>query len=193
MRAIILSKTKYGESDLILKLLDSDGYLFSAIAKSALKSKKRFSGGVLEPTHHVDLRLLERKGGEDRMQVIGEAKIVHDFHGIRTSYNKLTMGIEFCMTVGRMIREGVPHPEVFNLLGHALATLEDLGDKEIEKLRVQFELKLMHSQGILDVTAEMRQFLNRPIRETGDIDTNGDELERLRKSIKSVLPEYTGF
>ena len=52
-RFIILKKMKYGESDLILHAISMQGEKLSFIARGALKSKKRFGGGVLEPTHFV--------------------------------------------------------------------------------------------------------------------------------------------
>ena len=54
-RFIILKKMKYGESDLIIHALSSAGTKKSFIARAALKSKKRFGGGVLEPSHFVKL------------------------------------------------------------------------------------------------------------------------------------------
>ena len=52
-KVIVLKQNKFGESDLIIRTLNTQGALISFIAKGALKSKKRFSGGMLEPTSFI--------------------------------------------------------------------------------------------------------------------------------------------
>ncbi len=52
-RLIILRTIKYSEADLIVHGLNTEGARINFMAKSALKSRKRFGGGVLEPTHYM--------------------------------------------------------------------------------------------------------------------------------------------
>ena len=52
-RAIVLRRLKHGEADLIVHCLNEQGTKVSLFAKSAIKSRKRFGGGVLEPTHLI--------------------------------------------------------------------------------------------------------------------------------------------
>src|SRR6185295_14750751 len=101
-RAICLSKTKYGEADLILKFITAQGDVYSAIAKSALRSKKRFGGGVLEPTHYMQITLDKRTAMNDdeRLSVLNEAKLIDDFPQLKTDYDRLQLGLHFVKLVG---------------------------------------------------------------------------------------------
>ncbi len=59
--AILLNKHRLGEADLILVFLAENTGLIRGVARSALKSRKRF-GGTLEPLSRVRLRWSERTG-----------------------------------------------------------------------------------------------------------------------------------
>ena len=48
-KVIVLKRDHFSESDLIVRVLNQRGALVSFIAKGAAKSRKRFTGGVLEP------------------------------------------------------------------------------------------------------------------------------------------------
>jgi DNA repair protein RecO (recombination protein O) len=167
-RVILLSKTKYGEADLILKLISSSGAVYSAIAKSALKSKKRFGGGVLEPTHFIAVTLVRRgEEGSDRLYVLEEAQVVDDFAKLKQDYDRLELALHFVKTVAIVAREGDSHTEVFNLLGHALKTAENSSD--LDFLKLQFNLKLLHLQGVLPPESRFTPFLRSSIRATSAV------------------------
>ena len=56
LRAIVLRKTKLGETDVILDLLAGDGRIVRAVAKGLRKPGSKF-GGRLEPYSDVELLL----------------------------------------------------------------------------------------------------------------------------------------
>ena len=169
-KAILLSKTKYAEADLILKLLTAGGEVYSAIAKSALKSRKRFGGGVLEPTHYVNVSLTRRPDdfAGERLAVLNEAQMIDDFRGLKADYDRLALALFFVQTVATMAREGDMHREIFNLLGHALKAAEMTND--LTRLRTQFVLKLLHLQGVLPPEPQYLPYLKASIRESQLID-----------------------
>ena len=72
---ILLKKVRFAESDLILTGISSEGEKKSFLARSALKSRKRFGGGVLEPTHFVEIGYSE-KPGENRLGTLDEASLI---------------------------------------------------------------------------------------------------------------------
>ena len=49
----VLRVIKYGEADLIVSGLNTMGAKIPLFAKYALKSRQRFGGGVLQPTHYI--------------------------------------------------------------------------------------------------------------------------------------------
>ncbi len=167
-RVICLSKQKYGEADLILRFISSGGDVFSAIAKSALKSRRRFGGGVLEPTHHMTITLSRplshyTGGNNDRLPVLTEAQLIDDFAALKTDYDRLSLGIEFVRWVGIVAREGDAHREVFNLLGHALKAAEQ--SQQLSLLKLHFQIKFLHLQGMLPLEERFVPFAKTPIRE----------------------------
>ena len=82
---ILLKKVRYGESDLIITGLSAEGEKKSFLARSALKSRKRFGGGVLEPLHHVKLTYSDRSD-KHQLSVLEEAQILNDFNLLKKNY-----------------------------------------------------------------------------------------------------------
>lgn len=152
-KGIVLKTTKYGEADLIVTLLTVQGSRLQLFARSALKSKKRFGGGVLEPTHYIQASYEDRRsrlGGEADLHTLREASIVEDFQGLRTEYTRLDVALTLLNVVARVVRHGdFGSTEIFNLLGNTLKAAETSID--LAKLRIHFEVRLLASQGVLEL------------------------------------------
>lgn len=163
-RFIILRKMKYGEADLIIHALSPVGEKKSFIARAALKSKKRFGGGVLDPSHFVSFTYRQAKedGGLNTLQ---EASLINDFPGIRTTYEKLELALHIIECVTRVSQEGDIHSEfLFNLTGHALKAVEVCQDPQV--LRMHFYLKLLWQQGVMTAEPWMGPFLKTNLSDT---------------------------
>lgn len=196
-RVILLTKTKYGEADLILKFVSVSGEVYSAIAKSALKSKKRFGGGVLEPTHFISVTLTKRgEEGSERLPVLDEAQVIDDFSGLKKDYDRLDLALQFVKSVSIVAREGDSHVDIFNLLGHALKTAETSVD--LPFLKMQFNLKLLHLQGVLPPESHYSPFLRSSIRATSagvasaSNELDSLDLKRVREETEAIFASYLG-
>lgn len=187
-RAIILSKTKYGESDLILKLLTADGQVFSAIAKSALKSRKRFGGGVLEPTHFVAVTYSQAHEESERMALLTEASLLDGFPKLRTDYDRIEMAFHFLRWAATFAREGDAHKELFDLLGHTLKSLET--HENLRVLKMIFELKVLQLQGVLPNDPDFFPFLRRSVRDISLHEVNDSDLASVQLKIDWVKSQY---
>lgn len=154
---IILRKIKYGEADLIIHALGSNGARSSFIAKSALKSKKRFGGGILEPLHFVSFTYKEKQDSS-QMKTLSEATLIEDFREIRTSYDKLELALYILDCVSHVSLEGDQHSEfLFNLTGHSLrAVAKTLSPAT---LKLHFCLKFLYQQGVISMEPWMNVFL----------------------------------
>lgn len=152
-KGIVLKTTKYGEADLIVTLLTMDGTRLQLFGRSALKSKKRFGGGVLEPTHYIQVSYEDRRsrlGGEADLHTLREASLLEDFPKLRTEYTRLEVALNLLGIVARVVRHGdFGSSEIFNLLGNTLSAAETSLD--LAKLRVHFEVRLLASQGVLEL------------------------------------------
>lgn len=155
---------KYSESDLIIHAISIHGEKLSFIARGALKSKKRFGGGVLEPTHFVQLTY-KQSGEGGRLNAIAEASLLNDFHKIRRSYDHLELALMVLDCVSRVSQEGDKFSEsVFNLLGNTLKAIETCEDVMV--IKMHFFLKFLFQQGVLTVEGWMAPFLKANIADS---------------------------
>lgn len=158
---LILRKIKYGESDLILHGLSSKGEKISFIARGALRSKKRFSGGVLDPGNFVMLTYKSKVGG---LSHLSEASLLHDFRGLRSSYEHIELALRVLECADRVSLEGDDNSQnLYNLIGNTLKALESA--RRVDILRTQFSLKFLLQQGVLVLEDWMRPFLRAKLQD----------------------------
>lgn len=165
-KAIILKRTKYGEADLILNVLSPEGGKISCVAKAALKSRKRFGGGVLEPTHFVEM-ILRPNPRADALASVEEARLIEGFDGLRTSFDRLDTGLALVEMIDRIAQAGDSGSHhLFDLLGNGLRGLQKA--RSVESFRAQFGLKLLYHQGVLEVEPWMGPYLKAPLASPSD-------------------------
>ncbi|MGZ3746887.1 MAG: DNA repair protein RecO [Pseudobdellovibrionaceae bacterium] len=166
-RFIILRKMKYSEADLILHALSPRGEKLSFLARGALKSKKRFGGGVLDPSHFVQFTY-KQASSEGKMNILNEATLLNDFKKIRQDYDHVELALHVLDCVSRVSQEGDHSSEaLFNLLGNTLKSLEDCQD--VSLLRIHFNLKFLMQQGVLNPESWMGPLLKTNIRESNSL------------------------
>ena len=165
---IILKKYDYAESDVVIHAIDQSGQKVHALAKGARKSVKRFGGGVLEPSHLIEVSAREPKNIEEGLWHIQEARLVNDFAVLRTDYEKLKVAFVFLNLIHHVAQIGDVHSvDLFRLLNRALEELE----KSINPraLMSQFIAKLLHIQGLLVSDEATQALVRRPFAEHDDI------------------------
>lgn len=216
VRVIILKSIKFSEADLIIHGLSSSGYFYSFIAKSALKSKKRFGGGILEPTHYVEMTYLEKPNKD--LHILEEAVLLEGFDALRTNYEKLKMALYFLSLLEKVSRYSDGNDvRNFNLLGNALKCLDsvEVGSKKenglenkfesqfksqldnnfkdnIEKLRVLFELKFLDYQGVLPPELLIPKLLNLNLSDYQKLSLPIEEKSQINFQIKNGLEDLLG-
>ncbi|AGH96157.1 DNA repair protein RecO [Pseudobdellovibrio exovorus] len=190
-RFIILKKIKYGEADLIIQAISVDGSRHSFIAKSALKSKKRFGGGILEPLHYVGFTYKEGSAAH-QMKTLNEATLIEDFKDIREDYDKLELGLFVLNCVSHVSLEGDQSSDfLFNLTGHTLRAVSQ--SKNYDVLKLHFCLKFLYQQGVISLETWMTPFLKTNISDS--IQLAEDEnikiiTENYLGSIESLVAQY---
>jgi DNA repair protein RecO (recombination protein O) len=188
-KVFILKKVRYGDTDLILNCLTPSGARVSLFARSALKSKKRFGGGVLEPTHYVHV-MYEDKGSSQTLHTLKEASLIEGFNGLRTDYARIETGLYFVKLIADCVKEGdLDSGELFNLLGNTLRAAEKT--EHLDRLRIHFEVKLLANQGVLPIDdPEEKTLLRLPISEHEKPILEESDWIRVRSRTKRVLTEY---
>ncbi len=163
---LILKKIKYSEADLIIHALSQSGEKMSFMARGALRSKRRFGGGVLEPTHHVKLTYL--LSNKTDLHTIKEAQLLQGFDLIRNDYDKLDFALTALNCVSQVSLEGDSGSStMYNLLGHLLKRLEPISNPaSLSLLKIQFYLKFLLQQGVLEIEDWMKPFLKMNLQDT---------------------------
>src|SRR5690606_3807518 len=153
----------FSEADLIVHALSQSGQKLKLFARSALKSRKRFGGGVLQPTHYVSLSFKESRD-EEGLGSLSEASLIEGFDSLRTDYDRLQLALHFVSIIYRLSVEGSTDSQnLFDLLGNALQALQVATNLDL--LKTQFELKLLYYQGVLPHLENAKSLLEHSIRE----------------------------
>jgi DNA repair protein RecO (recombination protein O) len=187
-KIIILKVSKYSDSHLIINGINIHGAKISALAPAALKSKKRFGGGVLEPTHFIEIQLQPPKS-EGMFSVLKEAQIIESFEGLRKDYDRLFLSFYFLKLIDLVVQEDGQDASLFSLLGHGLKALEKAPD--LQAFKKHFEIKFLHTQGLLELGGDLSGILKKKFSEYISFPIQyEDSLDYLK--LKSSLEDYVG-
>ena len=187
-KVILLKKTKYGEADLIVQGLSPDGMKLSFIARGALRSKKRFGGGLLEPTHYLEVQY-KKSAHDDQLNVLEEATMIEDFRNLRLDYDRLSLALRLLEIVSKVSQEGDNQSDsLFNLLGHSLRILQTA--ENINNFSAHFYIKLLGQQGVLETEDWMKPFLSAPMahhNQLKDLTIESPKLQWLESQVDQYL------
>lgn len=187
-KVIVLKTVKYSEADLIVHGLNNQGARLNFIAKGALRSRKRFGGGILEPTHYISVTY-RKTGSEPHLYFLQEASLIEDFPNLRTSYEKVELALYMLQLIAKVSQEGDTHSrELFDLLGFGLRALEK--SQRFDVLRAAFEIKLLAQQGVLPQDLPGSENFRRPLAEHESISMTSDTFVRLRSRLRDALNRY---
>lgn len=191
-KILVLRLFKHGEADLIVHGLNALGARINFFAKGGAKSKKRFPGGILEPTHYLEVTYRQGASQDgDPLHTLLEAQLLREFPGLRTDYNRMETGLHLLKLVHKLSQQGViDSPDLFNLLGNALAAAETSAD--LPKLKVHFELKLLAGQGILPAEPQFAGWLSAGIAQHEQISASRGDRLFVEEQVHGHLRQYLG-
>ena len=186
-RVIILKNQAFSESDLIVRGLNSKGCQISFIAKGALKSKKRFRGGVLEPSSYIQA---EYRLSKSSLHPLQQAWFLDDFSKLRTNYQRLNLALYFLKLIFKLSQEGTEDTEeIFHLLGNALKQAET--SPMLDNLKICFQVKLLFGQGVLPKEPVFQEVLSKTLSEHNQFNWPDSKkqflLNKLNQSLKNYL------
>ena len=186
-KIIILQTIRHLEAHLIVKGLNPEGNVLSFFARSALKSKKRFSGGVLEAGRYI---AVEYRTSTHGLNALHSAEILKDFNKIRKDYDRLQLGLHILKMVNQVGETGVQgESELFNLLGNVLTALET--SQNFSKLKLFFEIRFLYIQGILPMELQDKiLFLNTSIRHYHQVDLSQENIPWIQNQVRTALSQY---
>jgi DNA repair protein RecO (recombination protein O) len=160
-RFIILRKIKFSEADLVIHAISQRGEKMGFMARSALKSKKRFGGGILELINFVEFDYAPAKNSQG-LHSLNEASLVRDFALLKKDYDKIEFALEVLELISKVIQEGDEESQkLFQIVGHLFHHLDQppSRDDNWQNLRMQFYLKFLMQQGVLAQEPWMAPYL----------------------------------
>lgn len=119
VRAIVLRKTKLGETDVILTLLAYDGRQLRAVAKGMRKPGSRI-GARLEPYSEVDLLLHSGRS----LDVVTEVETVNTHAALREDFDRSAAASVVADILDKIAVEGQAEERLFGLASATLSAME---------------------------------------------------------------------
>jgi DNA repair protein RecO (recombination protein O) len=141
--AILLRRIEFGDFDLIVTLFTPAQGKISAIAKSAKKSVKRFSG-ILEPFSRINVVLAQGRG--KGMPVLQEASLEDPFFKIREDIVKTVYASYWSELIYLWMADEEPLEPLYRLMSHVLAEL-NRGETPVEVLSILFQMRFLSLAG----------------------------------------------
>ncbi|MCI5207671.1 MAG: DNA repair protein RecO [Candidatus Electrothrix sp. ATG2] len=120
--SIILKNVDFGESDRIITLYSPDIGRFTAIAKGAKRSQKRFVNKLEEFSL---LAISYRPAQNNRLHFLNEAELKEAFLSLRTNWQRYYTAMLACELVLRFTGEHDPDKQIFSLLHWLLTSLHN--------------------------------------------------------------------
>ncbi len=142
LRALVLRKTKLGETDTILTLLAQDGRQVRAVAKGLRKPGGRF-GARLEPYAVCDLLLNTGRS----LEIVTEAQTVASHSGLREDLDRSAAASVVADLLDKISVEGQTETKLFALATTSLDVMESAPCEVLPALVVAFLLKAMAMHG----------------------------------------------
>lgn len=142
-RALVLRRTKLGESDLILTLLAADGSQARAVAKGARKPKSSFAART-EPFCEVDLLCARGRS----LDIVKEARLVAAHDGLRAGLEASAAALPMLELLGRVSQPGLPNPRLYPCTEAALAAMDGADDNHRAAMAAAHLLKTLAFSGL---------------------------------------------
>ncbi|MDP2234086.1 MAG: DNA repair protein RecO, partial [Actinomycetota bacterium] len=151
LRALVLRKTKLGETDVIVTLLAENGRQVRAVAKGMRKPTSKFAGR-LEPYSEVDLLMHEGRS----LDVVSEAQTLDAHAALREDFDRSTAAAVVADVLDKIAVEAQAEERLFGLAHASLAAMESADADGLHALVVAFLVKAMAMHGyrpVLDACA----------------------------------------
>lgn len=142
-KAVILTRTEYGEADRIITFLTPDHGKVRAMAKGVRKAKSKLAGGI-ELFSISDIAYIEGKGD---LHTLVSTRLDRHFGNIVTDIDRTMLGYDMLKILSRVL-EDEGGPEFYDLLVSSLQALDDMNSPK-DLAEASFLLQLMRLLGHL--------------------------------------------
>ena len=145
---LILRKTRLGESDCIIRMLDSNGCLLEGVAKGARKPRSQFSGKLeLFNTAHV----LAAKGRS--LDIIKEARLLSSPSKSHEDPAFAAAASCICEYLGKLVQPELEVPRLYDL---AVKSMSSIANSEISNLKILVASTIIKAASIIGMRPSTR-------------------------------------
>jgi len=149
-KAICLRKTDYSETSQVLHMLTRCSGVVHLMAKGSKRPKSK-AGGAIDVLSEGDLVFIP--GRNEGLGTLAEFSETSARPGIRRESTKLYTALYMVEMVSRMLAEGDPYPQVFDLLHNSLSRLDE-ADSPAAALLAFFQWRVLRHVGLLGQLTE---------------------------------------
>ena len=143
LRALVLRRTKLGESDLILTLLSEDGSQKRAVAKGARRPKSSFAART-EPFCVIDALCATGR----RLDILKEARLVAAHDALRCNLEASAAAAPVAELLARMSQRDLANPRLFQSAMRMLDAMDGADDSHRAALSAAELLKILAFSGL---------------------------------------------
>ncbi len=141
--AILIGRTRYSETSLIVRWFCPETGLFQTLAKGAQRPKSAFSGR-LDLFVTADLRWVRSRKGD--LHTLAEVAWKEARLNLRSSYGRVLAATYFSRLISQTVEPHSPVPEVYDLLTKALDYLAEKNPTDL--LIGRFEGRIAECLGL---------------------------------------------
>ncbi len=145
--AILLRKTRFSDTSLIVTWFTRDFGKIKTVVKGALRPKNRFAG-LLDL--FFDCEISFARSAKSDLHTLREAALADARAGLRTDHRRVTLGSYFVELAELTTESEHPAPELHDLLHRAFAHLDQ--NAASERALLHFESELARLLGIAHPT-----------------------------------------
>ena len=142
LHALVLRKTKLGESDLVLTLLAEDGRQVRAVAKGARRPSSPFSSR-LEVFAEADLLLARGRS----LDIVKEARLIEAYRGLTADMEHAAAAAPMADLASRLCQPDLAMPKLFALTSSAFSHAGAAGSEAALSLCAAYMLKAFSFAG----------------------------------------------
>lgn len=142
--ALVLRRTDFSETSLVLAALTRDLGRVSMLVKGAKRPKSPFLG-ALDLYSLNDVVFLERRSGG--LGILTEAHPLELYLGLRETLKRAYAAHAVAELLLGLLEEDEPVPEIFDLTLGALDSLTRAGDEQVEVFFAMFQVRLLKPLG----------------------------------------------
>lgn len=145
VRAIVLGKEPFGEADYYVDFLTEEHGRFTATAKAAKKSRRRYAGG-LDLFCHDELAL---RGDPAGRPYLVELVVLNAFLPIRESLERAAAAGRSVQWVRKLVPQLSPIPGLYKLLGQTLSLVSQATTLEaLDQIELLFRIQFLSRTGL---------------------------------------------